>query len=139
MSMIIEINAEAEYLRVRAHGEFSLDKAKETFLEMLEAVIKHRSRKVLFDGRGLTGEITMMERFYYGTFIARAVVQSADPLLTRITRFAYVLEHPILDPQRYGETVAVNRGMNGKAFDNLEDALRWLDVSIDNTTDASNG
>ena len=42
------------------------------------------------------------------------------------TRFAYVLEEPMLDPDRFGETVAVNRGMIVRAFDNLEAARAWL-------------
>jgi hypothetical protein len=41
-------------------------------------------------------------------------------------RFAYVLEKPVLDPERLGETVARNRGMDVKAFDNIEEADRWL-------------
>jgi hypothetical protein len=37
----------------------------------------------------------------------------------------------VLDPKRLGETVAVNRGMNIKVFDNPEDARRWLGISTD--------
>ena len=61
-----------------AVGEFSLEEAKRTFLEMLEAVARHKVRKVLFDGRGLAGEPKTMERFYYGEFVARAVAEFAD-------------------------------------------------------------
>ena len=56
MSMKLDICPESGFLRVRAAGVFSLGEAKRTFLEMLEAVARHKVRKVLFDGRGLAGE-----------------------------------------------------------------------------------
>ena len=110
-------------------GEFSLPEAKRTFLEMLEAVARHQIRKVLFDGRRLTGDPQTIERFYYGAFAADAVLQFKDRGVSPATQFAYVLQAPVLDPQRFGETVAVNRGMFVQAFDNLDDALRWLGIA----------
>lgn len=135
MSMKLEICPDAAFLRVRAVGEFSLEEARRTFLEMLEAVARHPVRKVLFDGRGLVGEPETMERFYYGQFAARAVAASAVPF----TQFGYVLAEPLLDPWRLGENVAVNRGMLVKTFDNQEDALEWLGVSPVNESDADDG
>ena len=46
--------------------------------------------------------------------------------MSAATRFAYVLKEPVLDPDRFGETVAVNRWMRLKVFDNLKEALEWL-------------
>jgi hypothetical protein len=135
MSMKLEICPDLAFLRVRAVGEFSLEEAGRTFLEMLEAVARHKVRKVLFDGRGLVGEPKTMERFYYGEFAARAVAASAVPR----TQFGYVLEEPLRDPWRFGESVAVNRGMFVKTFDNQEDALEWLGVSPVNEPDAHDG
>ena len=71
MSMNIETCPELDFLRVNATGNFSLEEAKRTFLEMLEAVARHKVKKVLFDGRRLTGEPKVMERFYYGEFVAQ--------------------------------------------------------------------
>ncbi len=50
MSMKLKVCPESGSLRVDAVGEFSLGEAKRTFLEM-----RHKVRKVLFDGRGLGG------------------------------------------------------------------------------------
>jgi len=113
-----------DLLEVRAIGEFSLEEAKRTFLEMMEAVALHRTKRVLFDGRPITGKPTTIERFYYCEFAAVAS-QSKTPGI----RFAYALKEPVLDPDRFGETVAVNRGMLVKAFDNPEEALAWLETS----------
>ncbi len=107
-----------------------------TFLEMLEAVAQHKVKKVLFDGRELTGDPNTIERFYYGEFAAKAVMSFADRGVSPRIQFAYVVPAPMLDPERFGETVAVNRGMFVKAFDNLEDALRWLGIAPANKPEA---
>lgn len=128
--MTLGVTAESDHLYVRATGTFSLDEAQLTFLEMLESVARHKVTKVLFDGRMLVGEPKVFERFYYGEFAARSVVSFANRgLLKRVTRFAYVLEEPILDAERFGETVAVNRGMRVRAFDNLAAARAWLELA----------
>ena len=129
MSMKLELFPEPDLLRVVATGEFSLGEAGRTFLEMLEAVAEHEVKKVLFDGRGLAGEPGIMERFYYGEFAAQSVANFESRGVSRTTHFAYVLEEPVLDPRRFGETVAVNRGMFVRAFDNPEHALTWLEAA----------
>ena len=138
--MLLEIRPESGFLKVGAVGEFSLEEATRTFLEMLEAVAQHKVEKVLFDGRGLVGEPRTIERFYYGTFAARTVAESIERgRFSRSPQFAYVLEEPVLDPQKLGETVAVNRGMFVKVFGNLPDALGWLRISPANKPDAGDG
>lgn len=127
--MLLEISAGTEFLHVRAKGRFSLPDAKRTFLEMLEAVARHELDKVLFDGRSLAGTPTIMERFYYGEFAAQSLANYAACGVPRATRFAYVLLVPVLDPARFGETVAVNRGMLVRTFETPEDALGWLEIA----------
>jgi hypothetical protein len=126
MSMLAQIQPESDLLNVVIKGEFSLEEAKRTFIEILNAVAFHESKKVLVDGRTILGEPGVIERFYYGLFAAQTVMNYEDRGVSAGTPFAYVLIEPVLDPQRFGETVAVNRCMNVKAFDNPEDALKWL-------------
>ena len=140
MSMKLKVCPESGFLRVDAVGEFSLGEAKRTFLEMLEAVARHKVGKVLFDGRGLTGEPKTMERFFYGEFAARAVAEFADRgMVSRFTQFGYVLKEPVRDKRRFGEAVALDRGMFVKTFDNLQDALGWLKIVPANKPDAGDG
>jgi hypothetical protein len=49
--------------------------------------------------------------------------------LSSLPKFAYVLVAPVLDSRRFGETVARNRGMQVKAFDNLREAEHWLGIA----------
>jgi hypothetical protein len=109
-------------------GDFSLEEAQRTFSEILEAVARSKVEKVLFDGRGLAGNPELMERFYYGEFVAETVGKFTADGVSRSTRFAYVLDEPVRDPGRFGENVAVNRGMVVQTFDNDQDALEWLQM-----------
>jgi len=58
-------------LNVVAGGEFSLEDAKQAFLEMLGAVVRHKAERILLDGRNVRGNPKDMERFYYSEFAAR--------------------------------------------------------------------
>jgi hypothetical protein len=136
MGMFLKISAESEYLYASVTGEFSLEEAERIFLEILNAAAQHKYKKVLFDGREISGEPTDMQRFYYGAYVARAVVDFTNRSGLPSPKFAYALEEPILDPRRFGENVAANRGMHVKAFDNLEDAMEWLGVGPSNKPDA---
>jgi hypothetical protein len=136
MSIQLEIRPEPGFLSVGATGTFSLDEAKRAFLEMLEAVALHKTQKVLLDGRQLLGKPEAMERFLYGEFAAKTVRDFEVRGVSRATRFAYVLKEPVLDPKRFGENVAVNRGMIIKVFDNPEDAFQWLEIAPAGKTDS---
>jgi hypothetical protein len=139
MSMQIDLRRDSDLLRVCATGKFSLEEAKRTFLEMMEAVALHGIKRVLFDGRTITGDPETMERFYYGEYAAQRVAEYQRRNASGAPRFAYVLRAPVLDRARFGETVAVNRGMVVKAFDSLEEALEWLEIPSPNKRDAGEG
>jgi hypothetical protein len=125
MSIQQHMHFQSGLLRIDASGEFSLEDAKQAFLEMLKAVGLHKAEKILLDARNVKGKPGDLERFYYGEFAAREnhrmVVEHKI-----VPRFAYVIHEPLRDPTRLGETVAVNRGMNVKTFETQEDALEWL-------------
>jgi len=128
--MEIVISNELDFLCATATGEYSLEAAKRTFLEILDAVVVHHSSRILFDGRELTGKPTMIERLYYSDFAAREVRnlvrRMAHEAHPQGYRFAYVLREPILDPRRFGENVAVNRGMWVRTFTEFDTAAAWL-------------
>jgi hypothetical protein len=125
MGMQQHINFESGLLRVQGSGDFSLENATQAFLNMLQALVHHKAEKILFDGRNITGQPEQIERFYYGDFAAKETLKIVGEHGYN-PRFAYVLHEPVLDPDKLGETVAQNRGMNVKVFKTLEDAIRWL-------------
>lgn len=114
MGMSLKINTYSSFLHVEVTGEFSLPEAKRTFLEILEAATVNMLNKVLFDGRTLIGDPRTIERFCYGEFAATSVSKQIARGLPDDTHFAYVLELPMRDPMKFGETVAVNRACRSK-------------------------
>jgi len=126
MSMLAQIQPESDVLNAVITGTFSLEEAKRTFLEILEAVALQKSKGILIDGRTLVGKPEVIERFYFSNYAAEMAISYEGRGVPAGTPFAYVLREPVLDPKRFGETVAVNRCMNVKAFENPEEALKWL-------------
>ena len=127
MGLMLRTSVESGLLRAIASGEFSTPEAERTFLGIINALERYKIERVLVDGREVTGEPTIIQRFLYGEFTANAVARYVrEHRVAREPQFAFVLQEPVLDPRRFGETVAVNRGMWVKAFDNFEEALSWL-------------
>jgi len=124
--MTVHAIPQAGILHVMTEGEFSLSEAKRTFIDVIHMVGELRLGKILFDGQQIIGNPAIIERFYYGEFVADEVNKLIADGWDDDLRFAYVLLEPVLDELRLGETVAVNRGMNVRAFDNRVDAITWL-------------
>src|SRR5215831_2923833 len=114
MSLTLKLDPDRKVLFVSYGGEFTLAEAKDTFHEILDAIVEHKLKKVLIDGRQIVGDPEPLERFYYGKYVADSVLKTVARSGVEVPRFAYVLEEPVLDPMRFGETVAVNRGMRVK-------------------------
>jgi hypothetical protein len=123
---------ESGLLKVEANGDFSLEEATRAFVEMLKAVAQYQAENVLLDGRNVKGNPREYERFLYGELAAQGTREFVREY-RYVPRFAYVLHEPLGDPDRYGETVAVNRGMTVKVFETPEEALKWLGLTTPNT------
>lgn len=128
--MTIDLNPrlEAGYLHVDMSGEFSLDEAKRTFVQILKGVAQYKVTKVLIDGRKVTGEVKIHERFDHGQFAAEMFREFVKHGVPPETKFARVLNYPVLDKNRLGQIVAQNRGMNIKVTDSLAEACEWLGI-----------
>ena len=124
----LQLEVERRLVRATYSGEFSLPEAEATFPQILDALVQDKLRNVLVDGRKVTGNPEPLERFYYGRYVADAVSQIVNRARIEVPRFAYVLLPPVLDPNRFGETVAVNRGMRIRVFDDLKQAEWWLGI-----------
>lgn len=106
-------------------GEFELGLAETQFIELLDEAVHSGATKVLIDGRQMTGNPRDAERFLYGEFAAWATLDVMKQHKVRM-KFAYVIHEPLRDPERFGETIAVNRGMNVKTFEDKNEAVEWL-------------
>jgi hypothetical protein len=127
MGVNLKLERDGDLLYATVRGPFSLEESKKRFLEILDAALRSESNKVVVDGREMTGLPDGPDRFFYGEFAAHSLREHIlKGLVGKPPSFAFVLSPPILDPERFGVTVAANRGMRVKAFDNPDEALAWL-------------
>lgn len=117
MAIGMETEVRGERLGVRCRGEYSLDAALDAYRRVFEAAASTGLRQVLVDVRDVEGEPTTMDRFALAEFVVAH---------GRGLRVAILGREPLIDPERFGETVVQNRGAGGRAFTVLEEALAWL-------------
>jgi len=129
MSLALSLHTESNRLYARVRGRFVLASAQQSFAELVETALREHTDLVLLDASHVTGEPSMIDRFYYAKFAALSVALARQHHRRFNPRFAYVLKVPVLDKKRFGETVAVNRGMNVKVFEDIEAARAWLGIT----------
>lgn len=123
MAVTSEIVDEREYLLLRCSGTCtSFSEVEEVFLEALAAAERDEKPKVLIDAFGVSGDLTTMDRYEAGR--AWAKLNNSGPFT--FTAFAIAGKSPLIDPSHFGETVARNRGMNARVFNDLDEAVAWI-------------
>src|SRR4029078_8944208 len=90
MSIQHNMHFQSGLLSVDASGEFSLEDAKQAFLELLKAIAHYQAEKILLDGRKVKGEAGGLGAVFFGEFRGRkthkVVVEHKI-----VPRFAYVI------------------------------------------------
>ncbi len=109
-----------DYARFRPVGAVSFESGLQLLREAIIYSRKNRLRKLLINVTNLTGFTppTTLERLTLGKQIAEDGMSAV--------RIAMVAQEEMLDPRRFGVTVARNRGLITNAFACEEEAVRWL-------------
>ena len=109
-----------DYACYRPVGQVSFPQAIELVSTAIEYSRDNQIRKLLVDTTELTGfhPPTTLERFELGERCAIAAKGAV--------KVALVARPEMLDPERFGVTVARNRGMLANAFDSESEAMEWL-------------
>ena len=123
--MVVTTSLQPGYLRATAQGRFILAHANRAFFNMLDIAEDERARRILLDGRAITGTPRALERYLYGKLAAEASRRMTNRTGEEL-KFAYVLTPPVLDPRRLGELTSRKRGMNVRTFERVDDAVAWL-------------
>jgi hypothetical protein len=126
------IEVRESYIYVNISGQISL-KSRSSWAEItsaLEDVVDTAKNnnifKLLVDCRDFTQKISTMDRFLLAIFF----VKENSKLLAGILRplkVTFVMDKSMIDPKKFGETVARNRGLRGLVTDNMQEALQWLE------------
>ncbi len=117
------------YLRISLDGVSSNSHIAETSNQILEICSLHQATKILFDVRGLTGNMSTLHRFTMASVFAAKYVLARCTGKIPHSRFAVIGNAPIVDKGKFEENVAINRGLPVKTFTELAQALEWLDVN----------
>jgi hypothetical protein len=101
-------------------GVISLQKAVNLVSLAITYARERQIKKLFIDTRGLTGfdPPTTLELFTLGGQFARAARGAV--------KVAFVARPELIDPPKFGLTVARNRGMIGEVFTTEAEALAWL-------------
>ena len=117
----------AGYLHVALSGTFQLDSAKDAYRAILQAAAARGEPKILVDCTRIGGEMTVHDRLEFGAYMASA----QDGVRARLPggpQVAILAVPPIMDPGRFTQAVANNRGVRMLASDSLEELRSWLGV-----------
>ena len=120
-----QIDVKQNYIYVTLSGILFSNTDREYIDHVLSACIEHEQNKILYDVRSLKGHLSTWDRFNIAVYFTR---KSRQHPKTRNVQIAVVGFPPIIDPNRFGETVAINRGLNVNVTDDIEKALNWLKV-----------
>ncbi|HEY6435830.1 MAG TPA: hypothetical protein VIY47_04510, partial [Ignavibacteriaceae bacterium] len=115
------------YLSVTVSGHFYLSDAKKMYTDALETLMDKKLSKLFFNVCKVQGIVSFIDRFYLGEFAALESLNYMGKGLSRIAVSMYG-EEPIIDPERFGEIVARNRGLNIKVTTDKKEAFQFLGV-----------
>ena len=123
MSIEYHVDVREDYVCLRCFGVFEQRSALEIFNRAFQITAQKELNAVVIDAREVTGNPpSTMERYEIGDFVAE--------LRANGICLALVAREPILDPRRFAETVALNRGAWVKGFTDFDEAIVWLKASI---------
>lgn len=119
MAIAYSFHPEKNYLLVTASGfDESLEDTIGYGMAVLEACLEHQCTRVLCDERDLEYRLSTIDTFQ----LAEAAVQAAPKLV----RIAIATGPDNLEDASFYETVAKNRGLSVKVFQELVEARDWV-------------
>ena len=120
-----KLDVKQNYIHVTVSGTFSLGGYKTIFDTTLSECIKNNKSIILFDLRTARGEPSVFERYDLAVYFAE--VSREHPITFKV-KVALAGYPPLIDPDRFGEKVAQNRGVNVKVTTDYFEAIKWLQV-----------
>lgn len=121
MSIRYTIRADGDLLRVVASGrDHDLDEVMAYGAAVLDAVISAGCHRVLCDERAMEYAIGTVDTYELAKYTAEHA--------RGVAKVAIVCRRGQEEDAEFWEDVAVNRGLQVKVFQRIEDAERWLGI-----------
>jgi len=119
----ITVKLEDNFVLLLASGKYSLLNANNLFQISIDSALSNNKSKILIDVTDVTGNIPFFDRFQFSEFFAEYKAKHA---FREVNKIAVVGQEPIVHDGKFGETVAVNRGLNVRVYTNMNEAMAWL-------------
>ena len=127
MGFQYKVSTEPGRLRVSIEGTFESSLIPEMVGKVLEACREHKPRRLLVDAHRVGGQLSTVDRFQLGVTVASEFMKDVAAGKIPYARIAFLSNEAIADPERFGEKVATNRGMNLMVCTDENEALAWLE------------
>jgi hypothetical protein len=118
MSVRLQIDEMTDYLAARFTGAGTAEEAWQEFGLIAKHCMRANKNKLLLDFAETHGEVSLADRYFLG--------EEAQIFAHYMLKVATVDRAERIDPRRFGEMAAQNRGVNVRAFTSVEDAEEWL-------------
>ncbi len=123
MAIQFQIQIQPHYIHLTCHGAFNKDSTLNMYKSGLEITEKEVKKVLLIDVRNLGGNPPdIFERFQLAVEFVK-IQKSANSHIP----VCIIGSHPMIDPHKFGETVAVNRGGTFGVFTDFDEAIAWIE------------
>jgi hypothetical protein len=125
--MEMRIQATKKLLYASVAGALDLPRALVLYDQLIETWRAGTAEAILLDCRQLRGTLSDLQRYEIGVKVAAsftAMREWGGPL----PRMAMVAHPPLIEPRRFIQTVAGNRGALLQAFESLDEAAASLEL-----------
>jgi len=117
-----------DYAYICCEGEFDQERIPKLLSKAFDLAKRSGRKAALVDIRELHGPPpTAFDRFFIAELIAKLNLTQGRGIF-----LAIVGNVPIIDPKRFGETSATNRGALIKVFTKIDNATTWLKFNVEN-------
>jgi hypothetical protein len=125
MNISLKFESREGFLYCESSGDYSFEGACSMIQEVLAESAQRGATKVLVDCLQMEGSPSRVERYALAEFLAEGVI---DYIIAgkSFLRLAVLGREPLVDPTRFAELVATNRGVQTKTVEQMEDAVKWL-------------
>ncbi|MDH3747493.1 MAG: hypothetical protein OER97_04750 [Gammaproteobacteria bacterium] len=124
MTITVLSQTKDHYVELTGSGKFSMSAAVDLLRHSLEFAIENDRAAALIDVTNVNGNPDQLERFELGIFIPEEQLRRDKEVA-----LAIVGKQPLIDPNRFMEMVAVNRCAVLKVFEDMDEAIRWLEYT----------
>jgi hypothetical protein len=120
---------------VRIEGPFDFQSSISVNDAILGSIEKYQAATAFVDFRKVTGDLAPMERFHYAEDFAKKYLELFRSGRIKRPQLVFLGNYPQLDPHRFDETVAVNRGVPIRSTEDPKDVWEWLGIGPEDGTE----